>query len=128
MAWSVVFAFSSLSLWNRSSKARIEKRGQGVILPDRLLDRKRWALPVRLHHRQQVVVHHTNPFAELCWNPAVSKTVTKNRWSALSKALERSALLWCHLLTLLGSRTPSASWLRLIFPSQRSSALVQSNL
>ena len=44
----------------------IEKRRQYATRPDRTLNFKSLrALPVHLHYCLQVVVHHTNPFAEL---------------------------------------------------------------
>ena len=43
-----------------------EKRRQGSILSDRPLDRKSlWTFHVHLHPCLRVMVHHTNPFAEL---------------------------------------------------------------
>ena len=44
----------------------IEKRKQGATLPDRPLENECFGtLPVRLHQRLGVVIHHADPFAEL---------------------------------------------------------------
>ena len=61
------FAPSSLSLRSRGPKARTLRRGdRGAARPDRMLDRERLQTPsVHLHHCLRVVVHHTNPSAEL---------------------------------------------------------------
>ena len=75
----------------------IEKRRQGASLPDRLLDRESYpALPVHLHRCQRDVAHYAAPFAEL-WLDARHQF---------------------RLLFPLGSRTPIASYLCSIFPSQ----------
>ena len=72
----------------------IEKRRQGAALPDRTLDREHLRTPsVHLYHCLRVVVHHANLSAEFRFNPVVSKTVTKNRWSTLSKVLDWSKLM-----------------------------------
>ena len=95
------FTVPFLSLRSRGEKSEdTEKRRQRVTLPDRPFERERLrTLPVHLTTACGLWYNMLIYLRKSGLNPAVSKTVAKNRWSTLSKALDRSKLISAALVS-----------------------------